>query len=122
MTTNDVKDRLLAYLKGREDLDSLRLWLLPVSQEASKNGLEFETLVGSVGYLFARLAAGTMTEAEFLDQLRLLAALDSVVVARQSMTVGGAFCVWESSASTTLRVGTAVSLAQMTVSREKVFA
>lgn len=73
MTTTEVKTRLVAYLDGKENLDSLWAWLLPVSREASKHGVEFETLLGSVGNLFARLGAGLMTESDFLNNLRMLA-------------------------------------------------
>jgi len=72
MTTNEVKSRLAWYLAGKEDFDSLRRALLPLSQEASKHGEEVETLVGSVGYLLARFATGLMTEPEFRRELRVL--------------------------------------------------
>jgi hypothetical protein len=72
-TTNEVKTRLATYLLDEErDFDSLRASLLPVLQEANNHGDEFETLVGSVGYLLARFGSGLMTEPDFLEGLRLL--------------------------------------------------
>jgi hypothetical protein len=72
-TTNEVKARLDAYLLDEErDFDSFRASFLPVFQNANNHGDEFETLVGSVGYLLARFGSGLMTEPDFLEGLRLL--------------------------------------------------
>jgi hypothetical protein len=73
MTVNEVRSSLAAYAKAEGDLDALRAWLLPLSREAADHEEEFEVLVGSVGYLFARLSTGVMAEPEFWEQLRILA-------------------------------------------------
>jgi len=121
MTPNEVKTRLVAFLDQKENVDSLQQWLLSVSGEASKYGDEVETLVGSVGYLLARLATGLTTEIDFRSQLRILADVDTVAMADQPTSVGKKFCSWKSGASTSL-LGNAVFLPQMQVSREKEYA
>jgi hypothetical protein len=102
MTPNEVKTRLVAFLDQKENVDSLQQWLLSVSGEASKYGDEVETLVGSVGYLLARLATGLTTEIDFRSQLRILADVDTVAMADQPTSVGKKFCSWKSGASTSL--------------------